>query len=367
MTAISKSWVAITDAQVDPDSPLDTALITGLRDDLIHLREWMGASFTGGAVQDHSHDGVNSTLVEVGPNALRNGSFENGLASWASTAFTGGTIATNTANHMDGATAVAITSTSTANGGGQLDTGSFIPVTGALRDLVVTVAVKASVANVSSKAEVVWYDNTQAQISVATVYSSTNTPTTGGLQMAQLTPPSTARFYKVRLTGGVPASGSSAGTIYFDGAVATFAPNNSFAVTAWSPTTTTISGIPSAARVITVSYDGIGTISGGNFKLQPGNASGVQTTGYVLQSATTTEVPLGGSGATQATGVKGVTVLTRIGSGFWAIDSHTVANATATNDAGTVAMAGVGDITTLSVSNNVSNTPFGNVAVRWEL
>lgn len=63
MGAISKAWVVIADAAVDPASPLDTVLMTGLRDDLVHLREWLGFSYTGGAVQDHNHDGVNSSPV----------------------------------------------------------------------------------------------------------------------------------------------------------------------------------------------------------------------------------------------------------------------------------------------------------------
>lgn len=64
MPAISKAWVSILDAAVDPDSPIDTALMTGLRDDLVHLREWLGAAYTAGATQNHTHDGTNSALVE---------------------------------------------------------------------------------------------------------------------------------------------------------------------------------------------------------------------------------------------------------------------------------------------------------------
>ena len=68
MTAISKAWVAIADGAVDPDSPIDSTLMTGLRDNDIHLREWIGASYEAGAVQDHNHDGVNSAPIagEVG-------------------------------------------------------------------------------------------------------------------------------------------------------------------------------------------------------------------------------------------------------------------------------------------------------------
>ena len=68
MPAISKSWVTIADGAVDPDSPIDAALMTGLRDDLVHLREWVGAAYVAGAVQDHDHDGENSKPIagEVG-------------------------------------------------------------------------------------------------------------------------------------------------------------------------------------------------------------------------------------------------------------------------------------------------------------
>jgi hypothetical protein len=221
MTATSKNFVAVTDAQVDADSPIDVTLITSFRDSLVHLREWLGASFTGGAVQDHNHDGVNSAAIEVGPNLLRNGSFENGTVGWTLTPFTGGTMAAGASNNLDGANALAVTSTSTANGGGDATGSAFVSMAGALRNMAFSLAVKASVANVSSKAEVVWYDNAQAQISISTIYTSTNTPTTSALQSANIAPPSTARYFKVKLTGGVPASGSAFGTIYFDGVSAT--------------------------------------------------------------------------------------------------------------------------------------------------
>lgn len=68
MPAISKAWVTINDGAVDPDSPVDQALMEGMRDDLVHLREWLGASYFAGAVQDHDHDGSNSKPIagEVG-------------------------------------------------------------------------------------------------------------------------------------------------------------------------------------------------------------------------------------------------------------------------------------------------------------
>ena len=74
MTVPSKSWTVITDGTVDADSPLDETLMTALRDNLVHLEEWIGFSYT--AAQDHDHDGVNSKGVvlptaSVGIDALK--------------------------------------------------------------------------------------------------------------------------------------------------------------------------------------------------------------------------------------------------------------------------------------------------------
>lgn len=62
MPAISVSWTTQTAAQTDADSPVNQILMDGYRKNLIHLREWLGAGYTGGAVQDHNHDGINSRL-----------------------------------------------------------------------------------------------------------------------------------------------------------------------------------------------------------------------------------------------------------------------------------------------------------------
>jgi len=64
MAAPSKSFTIIPDADIDPDSALTSSLFTRLRDNDIHLEEWLGLSFV--AAQDHDHDGVNSAAVAVG-------------------------------------------------------------------------------------------------------------------------------------------------------------------------------------------------------------------------------------------------------------------------------------------------------------
>lgn len=221
MPAPSKSFTTIADTAVDPDSPLDTALMTALRDNDIHLKEVLYGAFTASA--PHTHDGVDSALVEIGPNAVRNGSFESDGAGWTITTYTGGSSAFNTANDMDGAKALALTSTNATNGGGVAISNEYRTCTGGQK-ISVRLAYKASGANISSRARVIWYDDAQAQISTSDVYTTTNTPTSQTVATTVLTAPSNARFYRVELTGGIPGSGSGTGTVYFDGVKGEFSP-----------------------------------------------------------------------------------------------------------------------------------------------
>ncbi len=216
MTALSKAWVAIADSAVDPDSPLDTTLITGLRDDLIHLREWLGASYFAGARQDHSHDGVDSALIQIGPNLLRNGSFESDTSSWTFTDYGGGAHAISAILSRDGAKSAQISSTVLANGGGDATSNEFVSVSETY-PVWVKAWIGASVANVSSKVEVLWYDINKALLSASTIAVYTNTPTVLTRSSNSVVAPVNARFFRVKLTGGVPASGTATGTVTFDG------------------------------------------------------------------------------------------------------------------------------------------------------
>jgi len=63
MAAPDKTFTVFADTAVDADSPLDTVLMTGLRDNDIHLEQWLGDSYT--AAKDHNHDGVNSAIVST--------------------------------------------------------------------------------------------------------------------------------------------------------------------------------------------------------------------------------------------------------------------------------------------------------------
>lgn len=80
MAAPTFSWNAITSAQTDAESPIDTTLMEGLRQNLVHLKEWLGESFTPAV--DHDHDGLNSksvvladSVVSVAKLRLARGSF----------------------------------------------------------------------------------------------------------------------------------------------------------------------------------------------------------------------------------------------------------------------------------------------------
>ncbi len=64
MAAPTKNWTSIADTSIDADSPLDTTLITAVRDDLENLKSQLtGESGAYTAAQEHDHDGVNSKEV----------------------------------------------------------------------------------------------------------------------------------------------------------------------------------------------------------------------------------------------------------------------------------------------------------------
>lgn len=85
MTATTYAWNSISSAQTDADSPIDTVLMEGIRQNLIHLREWVGDGFT--PAKDHDHDGVNSksvlladAVVSVAKLRLSQGSFSANIS-----------------------------------------------------------------------------------------------------------------------------------------------------------------------------------------------------------------------------------------------------------------------------------------------
>ncbi len=59
--ALTYSWNTINASQCDADSPLDEVLMEAIRQNLIHLEEWLGQNYT--AASDHDHSGINSKLI----------------------------------------------------------------------------------------------------------------------------------------------------------------------------------------------------------------------------------------------------------------------------------------------------------------
>ena len=57
-------WTVIAAGQTDQDSPVDQTLMDGIRENLIHLEEWLGDGYI--AAKNHDHGGVNSSIMANG-------------------------------------------------------------------------------------------------------------------------------------------------------------------------------------------------------------------------------------------------------------------------------------------------------------
>lgn len=198
-------YATIPAGSYDADSPITDEFL----DSVVGNEDWLKA-----LLESHVHSGADGTAaIEIGPNWCRNGNFERGLINWTATTYTGGTIATTTSAETEGATGVSITSTVNSNGGGNLLADEFIPVIGGqTRQFMLTT--KASGSTVPIKAQAVWYDDAQAQISTTDIISVTTSPTTDRLVIRRLAAPASARYVRVKLE--LPTGAGGTGTIYFD-------------------------------------------------------------------------------------------------------------------------------------------------------
>lgn len=215
MAAISVTFTPKVASDWDPQKPLTTTKLNQLYNNTTHLREWLGASYTAGAEQNHNHDGLNSALLEVGANLLRNGSFESDANGWTITEFTGGTAAVGTYNAMHGVKCMAFTSTVLANGGGSARSNEYIPVAPG-RTYSAHALFRGTTSNLSSEIGIVWYDSAKSQIS-GNIVTTTDTTTTATLRGGSFAAPGTAAYARVHIMGGVPSTGSATGTVYVDG------------------------------------------------------------------------------------------------------------------------------------------------------
>jgi hypothetical protein len=148
-----------------------------------------------------------------------NGSFENTTAGvpdeWTFTNYNGGSGAIDTsASH--GLNSYKITSPGGGgNGGGYLTSNTFFAVS-PLRPLILSWQQISSVAGIHNLVEVRWYDSAQSFISSSTLYDDdTTNPTSWTLQSGAATPPSNARFAKLRITGAKDDN-TTAGSVKWD-------------------------------------------------------------------------------------------------------------------------------------------------------
>lgn len=63
MAPPSKNFTIIADGAIDADSPITADLMEDLRDNDIHLEEWLGLDYT--AAQNHDHDATNSKAIDA--------------------------------------------------------------------------------------------------------------------------------------------------------------------------------------------------------------------------------------------------------------------------------------------------------------
>ena len=170
-----------------------------------------------------NYGGGSTSETEKDANLVTNGSFEtddNGDGdpdSWTETAYTGGTVSLVTNAQAHGATSYKFVST--GNGGGYFVSDSFIPISPA-RVLIISTMLKSSVAGVRNLVEVLWYDSSQDALTGGDVQTdvydeAVANPTSWTKKSAEITPPSTAYYAKLKLYGA-HSSDATSGTTWYD-------------------------------------------------------------------------------------------------------------------------------------------------------
>jgi len=183
--------------------PIGTATRKSIIDALIDNQEYFNGNIS-----------VSSRI-----NMIPNGSFEEISGTlplkWNITNYSGGSSAIDSANSADGQYSLRFTSSSVANGGGDAVTEDYIPVI-STEYYYWSIFRGASAAGISCRVNLDWYDSSKTYISTTTVLSETSSPTTLTLSEGTAAAPSSAKFVRVKLVGGVPGTGTATGSIYFD-------------------------------------------------------------------------------------------------------------------------------------------------------
>lgn len=195
------------------------------------LDVWMSGLYrvrffdTNGVLQWEIDD-VNLDILSAAPpggtlNLQPNGSFEldsngDGIADgWIETLFPAGVAVLDAVTVFHGAQSIKFTSGGT--GGGTYTSEAFIEVQPG-RDVVVSFAIQSSVVDVRNIVDIQWFkaDKTAAATPLTNIYDDAATnPTSFANQISRTTPPSDARFLKLKLTG-CDSSDVTPGDTFFD-------------------------------------------------------------------------------------------------------------------------------------------------------
>lgn len=172
----------------------------------------------------YTEDNINpeQSTVSGNYNLVLNGTFEDDTGgdgtpdSWDSFTYTpGGSVTRITDDQNHGAASMKFIST--GSGGGYLTTTNFFEVS-PLRNIEVTFLIQSSVVDVRNVVTVFWYKADQTASTTPSTDSyddSTTNPTSWSQKSASLTPPSDARYAKLRLYG-CHSSDSTVGTTWYD-------------------------------------------------------------------------------------------------------------------------------------------------------
>jgi len=178
-------------------------------------------AFADVVIGNLSHLYANMGSSSGGGNLVPNGDFELDSNSddipdgWDITEYTAGAFAINTATPGQGARGIQFTSPG-ASGGGYAQSTDFFPVSPA-KNLFVDFLTWASVATIHNLLEIRWYSTALEAnyISTTSIYDSVTNPLTVTRYTGGATPPATARYAKVRVTGA-KNDVAVAGIGYFD-------------------------------------------------------------------------------------------------------------------------------------------------------
>lgn len=178
-------------------------------------------SRTGATLSSASATGINPQEADVeaqGGNLLSNGSFEadtNGDSvpdNWTLTSFSGSTNVLDSSDQQHGAKSMSFTST--GSGGGFIVSDEFMACSPG-RDVKISFLLKSTAA-VRNLVEVIWYTSGQVEISDTDIYdNATTNPTSWAVRGGIATPPSTARYMKLRIYG-CHSSDATPGTARYD-------------------------------------------------------------------------------------------------------------------------------------------------------